>query len=128
MKQLPKRVARPASANPPGGAYEHESPAALPDAQESNSESVWALFHETASPPATVSDTESEFARRAALVEEEEAAVAEAEAEAQSNSGQPSLDADPAFADTNFAPTEYSDSVYLPTVPAPLLPVKPVKP
>ena len=127
MKNLPKRVTRPVSAHPPGGRYEHEGPAALPDAHEVNSESVWALFHDSPAPSATVSDTEAEFARRAALVDLAEA-EAEADAENQSDSGQPSHAADPAFADTNFAPTGYSESVYDPTVPAPLMPIPPVKP
>ena len=135
MKNLPKPVTRLAGAQPPGGAYEHEGPAALPDAHEINSESVWALFHESPAPPATVSDTETEFARRAALVELAEAeaeaeakAKAEADAETQSSSGQQTHAADPAFADANFAPTGYSESVFDPTVPAPLMPITSVKP
>ncbi len=125
MKNLPKRVARPASTRPPGGAYEHEGPAALPDAHESNSESVWALFHETPAPPAKVSDTESEFARRAALVDQAEA---EAEAQAQSSTGAATPAVDTGFADTDFLPTGFTESVYDPTVPAPLTPINPAKP
>lgn len=126
MKNLPQRLTRPASASPPGSAYAHEGPAALPDAHESNSESVWALFHETPSPPAAVSDTEIEFARRAALVDQ-----AEAEAEAQFEAD-PSPDSDdpaePDFADTNILPNAFSESVYDPTVPGPLTSDKPVQP
>lgn len=129
MKNLPKRVARPASTRPPGGAYEHDGPAALPDAHESNSESVWALFHETPAPPAKVSDTESEFARRAALVDQAEAeAEAEAEAQAQSTTDPVTHSVDTGFADTDFVPTGFTESVYDPTVPAPLTPINPAKP
>ena len=127
MKNLPKRVGRPATAKPPGGPYEHEGPAALPDAHESNSESVWALFHETPAPPAAVSDTESEFARRAALVDQAEA-EAEAEAQAQNGADPAPHAVDTGFADTDFLPTGFTESVYDPTVPGALLPVKRAKP
>ncbi len=100
----------------PGKSYEDHIPAAVPDAQESNSESVWAMFQQS------IINTEDRVAVAAEL------AAAKAKDDAASTSNpvpklQPELATrDTGFADTNFEATDFSELPYDATTPLPLKP------
>lgn len=108
----------------PVKAYEDQLPATIPDAQESNSESVWAMFQQS------IIHTEERVAVAAGLA----GAKAKDEAACASNptsnpASNPPPDAAPAapecesgFADTDFEITNFSASPYDATDPAPLKP------
>ena len=103
-------------------AYEDQLPATIPDAQESNSESVWAMFQQS------ITHTEERVAVAAGLA----GAKAKDEDEAASASNpasNPPPDAAPAapeceseFADTDCDNTNFSALPYDATEPAPLKP------
>jgi hypothetical protein len=97
-------------------AYEDHLPAAVPDAQESNSESVWAMFQQS------IINTEERVAIAADLA----AAKAKDDAAAKANPAanpQPDMpEHDSGFADTNFDATNFSELPYDATEPTPLKP------
>jgi hypothetical protein len=47
MKKPPQQPAKPRPPAPASKGYEDNAPASVPDAQESNSESVWAMFQQS---------------------------------------------------------------------------------
>ncbi len=127
MKKPPQEPPKP-SRPVPIKAYEDQVPAAVPDAHESNSESVWAMFQQS------IINTEE----RVAVAAELAAAKAKDDAAAKTNAhADPPANAEVSesdFADTNFDATNFSDlrddtnkngtrdSTYDPTLPAPLKP------
>jgi hypothetical protein len=110
--QEPPKPSRPV----PGKSYEDQLPASVPDAHESNSESVWAMFQQS------IINTEE----RVAIAAELAAAKAKDDAAAKANpSANPQPDAperDSGFADTNFEITNFSELPYDATEPTPLKP------
>ena len=96
--------------------YEDLVPAPVPDAQESNSESVWAMFQQS------IINTEE----RVAIAAELAAAKAKDDAASTSNPVpklQPELvTRDTGFADTNFEATNFFELPYDATTPSPLKP------
>ena len=116
MKKPPQELLKPgksprhqATAN---RSFDDYVPAAVPDAQESNSESVWAMFQQS------IISTEERVAVAAEL--------AAAKAKDDATTLPPPHDDDPArdsdFADTNFDATNFSELPYDATVPSPLKP------
>jgi hypothetical protein len=101
--------------------YEDQVPAVVPDAQESNSESVWAMFQQS------IINTEE----RVAVAAELAAAKAKDDAVAEPGLKVDTLATDSDFADTNFDATRFdatilselpSEPPYDPTAPSPLKP------
>ena len=124
MKKPPQQPPKLSNPVPANRAYEDHLPAAVPDAHESNSESVWAMFQES------IIDTEERVAVAAEL------AAAKAKDDAASVRDLPAKDNSDAseretgFAATNFAATNFSDLpselssdlAYDATTPSPLKP------
>lgn len=100
----------------PAKSYDDHLPAAVPDAQESNSESVWAMFQQS------IINTEE----RVAIAADVAAAKAKDDAAAMADSSanpQPNVpERDSGFADTNFEATDFSEIPYDATEPTPLKP------
>lgn len=119
MKKSPLDPSKPGS-SVPARVYDDHTPAAVPDAHESNSESVWAMFQQS------IINTEE----RVAVAAELATAKAKDDAAAKANQQADGFAPDPDFADTNFDATNFSElrddaageSIYDPTVPAPLKP------
>jgi hypothetical protein len=96
--------------------YEDHAPAAVPDAQESNSESVWAMFQQS------IINTEERVVVAAELAaakaKDDAASVANLSPKTASEASEPESD----FADTNFDVTNFSELPDGATEPTPLKP------
>ena len=96
----------------PSKSYEDHIPAAVPDAHESNSESVWAMFQQS------IINTEERVVVAAELAaakaKDDAASVPKPLTDAPSNES--------GFADTNFDATDFSELPYDATEPSPLKP------
>ncbi len=111
MKKAPQEPSKQTHSRPTK-AYEDHVPAAVPEAQESDSESVWAMFQQS------IVSTEE----RAALAAELAAAKAKDDAAARPPPPNDASARDSGFADTNFAATNFSELPDDATVPSALKP------
>ncbi len=111
MKKVPQELSKQTKSGA-AKAYEDHVPAAVPEAQESDSESVWAMFQQS------IISTEERVAVAAEL------AAAKAKDDATTLPTPPADDParDSDFADTNFDATNFSELPYDATVPSPLKP------
>ena len=109
----PPKPTRPVAAN---RGYEDLGPAAVPDAQESDSESVWAMFQQS------IINTEERVAIAAelAVAKAKDDAAAARDLPPTANPDAPGRES--GFADTNFEATNFSELPYDATTPSPLKP------
>lgn len=114
MKKPPQESRWPSSHVATSRGYEDYLPASVPDAQESDSESVWAMFQQS------IIHTEE----RVAVAAELAVAKAKDDAASAANSLPKAAPAVPeresGFADTTFENTNFSVPPYDATEPAPL--------
>ena len=119
MKKPPHEPPKPRRQVAASRGYEDLAPAAVPDAQESDSESVWAMFQQS------IINTEE----RVAIATELAAAKAKDDAAAALDLPPPNAtdasERESGFADTNFEATNFSELPYDATAPSPLKPKSP---
>ena len=106
MKKPPPELTQPSRTATGNKSYEDFVPASVPDAQETNSESVWAMFQQS------IINTEERVAVAAEL----------AAAKAKDDAAPAAPERESGFADTNFEATDYAVLPYDPTEAAPLKP------
>ena len=111
MKKAPQEPSKQTQSRPTK-AYEDHVPAAVPEAQESDSESVWAMFQQS------MISTEE----RVEVAAELAAAKAKDDATTAPNPHTDASARDSGFADTNFAATNFSELPDDVTVPSALKP------
>ena len=119
LQEPPHEPKKPSHTIAASRSYEDSLPAAVPDAHESNSESVWAMFQQS------IINTEERVAVAAELADakaKDDAAAARNLAPI-ANSDAPERESD--FADTNFEATNFSELPYDATTPSPLKPKSP---
>lgn len=115
-QELPKQ-SRPVAMN---RGHEDHLPAVVPDAQESDSESVWAMFQQS------IISTEERVAVAAELAAAKAKDDAVSVRDLSPNENLDAPERESGFADTHFAATNFSelpsDAAYDATTPSPLKP------
>lgn len=99
------------------GLYDRHAPIPVAEAHESDTESVWALFHESSLPPEELALVEAGRAKEPAATD------AGSDPDATPTVAAPMADPnehDNGFAETSFAQTGFSDAHFDLTIPSPL--------
>ena len=109
----PPKPTRPVVVN---RGYDDLGPAAVPDAQETDSESVWAMFQQS------IINTEERLAVAAELAAAKAKDDAAASPDLPSTANSDAPERESGFADTNFEATNFSELPYDATRPSPLKP------
>lgn len=112
----PKQGFTPTQPKPSGKSYEDNVPASVPDAQETNSESVWAMFQQS------IVSTEERLAVAAELAAAKAMDDAASDPDLHPKSGRGAPELESGFADTDFEATNFTDLPSDATQPTPLKP------